>query len=107
MDNQQFPLYLEQVHVHEYKGFCFALPERYIGRSDVQIYVEYRVVEEKSEVLYNVWAQLTEQSVRALIMTSAMAVSPEENLIDTIMMGLNSSEEFRETTDRFIKHFSR
>ena len=107
MDNPQFPLYLEQVHVHEYKGFRFTLPERYIGRSDVQIYVEYRVVEEKSEVLYNVWAQLTEQSVRALIMASAMAVSPEENLIDTIMMELNSSEEFRETTDRFIKHFNR
>ena len=107
MDNQQFPLYLEQVHVHEYKGFCFALPERYIGRSDVQIYVEYRVAEEENEVLYNAWAQLTEQSVRALIMTSAMAVSPEENLVDTLMMELNNSEEVRETTERFIKHFNR
>ena len=52
-------------------------------------------------------AQLTEQSVRALIMTSAMAVSPEENLVDTLMMELNNSEEFRETTERFIKHFNR
>lgn len=44
---------------------------------------------------------------RALIMTSSMAVSPEENLVDTLMMELNSSEEFRETTERFIKHFNR
>lgn len=107
MSNPQFPIYLEQVHVHEYKGFCFTLPERYIGRNDVIIYVEYRASENNSEVMYNVWAQLTEQSIRALIMTSAVAVNPKENIIDTIMEELNGSEEFRETTEHFIEHFDR
>lgn len=107
MDNPQFPICLEQVHVYEYQGFCFTLPERYIGCSDVKIYVEYRVPEDNSEVMYNVWAQLKEQSVRALIMTSAVAVNPEENIIDIIMVELNGSDEFRETTERFIEHFDR
>ena len=107
MDNSEFGVHLEQISVHEYSGFCFTLPERYIGRSDVKIYVEYRVVDEKSEVLFNVWAQLAEQSIRAFILTSALAVNPEEKILDAIMMELNGSDEFFETTVHFIEHFDK
>lgn len=105
MDNSEFGVHLEQISVHEYSGFCFTLPERYVGRSDVKIYVEYRVVEEESEVLFNVWAQLAEQSIRAFIMSSSLAVNTGEKILDVIMMELNGSDEFFETTEHFIEHF--
>lgn len=107
MRNPEFPIYLEQISVRTYTGFFFTLPERYIGRDDVKIYVEYGVAEEQGKVLYNVWAQMSEQSIRAFIMAGATTIDAEENVIDKIVAELNDSDEFHETIEHFIQHFDR
>lgn len=105
MDNSEFGVHLEQISVREYRGFFFTLPERDVGRSDVKIYVEYGVASEEGKVLFNVWANLKGQSIRALVLRSVVAIEQEDKIIETIMMELNGSDEFFETTVHFIEHF--
>ena len=107
MDNSEFGAHFEQISVREYSGFFFTLPERDIGRSDVKIYVEYGVAAEMGRVLYNVWAQLDEQSIRAHIMTNVASVQADINIVDAIVSDINLSEEFHETLGHFIEHFDR
>lgn len=107
MSMPEFPIHLVEVNVREYQGFRFDLPEQDIGRSDVQIYVEYRMPKDSSDIPYNVWAQLEQQSIRALVFESAITNLHEKAVIESIMADLNQSDEFRETIERFIEHFDR
>lgn len=107
MSIPEFPIHLVEVNIGEYQGFRFDLPEQDIGRSDVQIYVEYRIPRDSSDIPYNVWAQLEQQSIRALILRNTIANTHENAVIESIMADLNHSDEFRETVERFIEHFDR
>lgn len=102
-----FPVQLVGLDIREYQGFRFDLPRQDIGRSDVQIYVEYRIPEDSSVVPYNVWAQLGQQSVRALILTSTIANAHKNAVIESIVAELNHSDEFHEIIERFIEHFDK
>ena len=102
-----FPVHLVGLNIREYQGFRFDLPEQDIGRSDVQIYVEYRNPEDTSDIPYNVWAQLGQQSIRALILTSTLSNTHNNAVIESIVADLNHSDEFRETIEHFIEHFDR
>lgn len=107
MDNSEFGVHFEQISVREYKGFFFTLPERDVGRSDVMIFVEYGVAAEERKVVYSVWAQLQEQSVRALVLRDSVEIEQDDMMIQTIVSEINNSDEFMDTVEKFIAHFDR
>ena len=71
------------------------------------IFVEYGVAAEERKVVYSVWAQLQEQSVRALVLRDSVEIEQDDMMIQTIVSEINNSDEFMDTVEKFIAHFDR
>lgn len=107
MNNFEFPIHFAQLNVSLYHSFRFTLPEQDIGRNDIQISVDYGTPDNDNLVDYNAWAQLTSQSVRALVHVGSCHSDDPNMIVQRIMEDMNGSQEFYDTLYHFIEHFDR
>ena len=107
MSFPEFAIYLQQLDVGEYSGFCFTLPERYIGRGDIQIYVEYGAPNVEGMIAYNAWSQFAGQAIRSLAHVGAVGGSDKDATVEDIMNDLNNSDEFYGMLHFLIEQYGR
>lgn len=105
MEYSDFTIHFAEVNVQLFNCFTFTMPKQDIGRDDIKICVEYGVPTEDNAVYYNVWAQLSNQSVRAFVHDGVIRSGDPGATVQCIMEDINGSEVFYDTLHQFIEHF--
>lgn len=106
MNNLEFPIAVYALDYYPVLAFQFGLPDEYIGRSDVIIYVEYmRETIPADRVVYNVWGQFRDGTHREFLLSGSIYEQiRDEDLVQTIVCDINMQERFYQQLFDFIVH---
>ena len=95
---------LMQLDLRIMSAMCFTIPEKDIGISDVEIYVEYNYNAEEKILAYNTWASVGNKGIRGQISSGLIEdfECSDDDIHQKLLTHINTSDQFDQRLSEYI-----